>query len=45
MFVLKKKITTTVSPPDRDFSELSPRKQSPSPQVTESDSSLLMVII
>ena len=39
VFVLKN-ITTTVSPPDRDFSELSSRKQPPSPQVTESNSVL-----
>ena len=32
-----KKITMTVIPPDRDFSELSPRKQPPSPRVRESD--------
>ena len=29
-----------VSPPDRDFSELLPRKQPPSPQVIELDSVL-----
>ena len=29
-----------VSPPDLDFSELSPRKQPPSLRVTESDSDL-----
>ena len=27
-----------VSPPNRDFSELFPRKQPPSPRLTESDS-------
>lgn len=33
-----KKISAMVSPPDRDFSELSPGKQPPSLPVTESDS-------
>ena len=33
-------ITAMVSPPNRDFSELSPRKQPPSLQVTDSRSDL-----
>ena len=43
---VSKKITAMVSPPDRDFSELSPRKQPPS-WVRESDSvcCLLMAIM
>ena len=38
--VLKKKNTAKVSPPDQDFSKLSPRKQPPYLRVRESNSVL-----